>query len=112
MICDVYFLRREGVALPKDRLLGMRGQLQVEPGRIQDAKGLRKSMTAKVLLHEPNYPGQAAAKLYGVTLTRLDARGFVLTGMELKMVGMGAKTFPQAWFCRPVSVAAPSPGEA
>lgn len=108
MIADVYLLRREGVKLPKDRLVGIRGLLRIERGRVGGAGEDRLSMTASVHTMWPQpFPGHAAAKLYGAIVTRLDERGFVIVGNEVVMNGLGADTYPQAWACVPVTDSMP-----
>lgn len=114
MLYDVYRLRLEGRKLPVDRLVGMRGRLRVERGRVEgDDGGARSTVTATLHIRWPQpFPGHAAATLHRARLTVLDERGFVLTGREVVMSGLGAATYAQAWFCRPVVASwLPDPGQ-
>lgn len=60
----------------------------------------------------PPYPGACITRLYSVRLTRMDHRGFVLTGTELGDYSEQYPRWPQAWFCVPVRSAAVDPAAA
>lgn len=114
MLYDVFPLRLHGIKLPADKLVAVRGRLRASRGQvIGGAEGPRWAVTASVHTRWPQpYPGHAEATLYEACLSRLDERGFVLTGREVVMSGLGADIYAQAWFCRPVLASwLPDPGQ-
>jgi hypothetical protein len=107
---DVYPLRHNGEKLPTDKLVGVRGHLHLEACTVSGEAGrpARRSYSAHLTDGRPApYPGASMRCLYGVTLTRMDSRGFVLTGTELASYQERYREDPQAWFCVPVSAGAP-----
>lgn len=112
VLVDVYPLRERGAKLPKDRLIGRRGHLRLDGCLVPDesGNGWRRSFTASLTDGKPPpFPGAAMMHLMSVTLTRLDGRGFVLTGRELGSYREQYEARPQAWFCVPVNGEAGSP---
>lgn len=108
---DVYLLRHRGAKLSKDRLTGFRGHLRLSGCIVSGEAGRpsHRSYTASLTDGTPpHYPGAAIMHLHGAVLTRLDARGFVLTGEEIAPYQERHQAYPQAWFCVPVAPAAPT----
>lgn len=100
MFCDVYFLRRRGEKLPPDRLPGMRGHVRLDGCMTPEGR----SYTALLTDGRPSpYPGACITRLLSARLTRMDHRGFILTGIELGDYSEQYPSWPQAWFCVPVS---------
>jgi hypothetical protein len=116
VFCEVFALRRAGTKLRSEQLVGIRGRLVIERGGMvvgqRDVEPYRAVTATVHVKWPPSYPGHSAATLHQVRILRLDDRGFVLAGTEVVQDGLGAHTYPQAWFCRPASPAEqPEPRE-
>lgn len=86
-------------------MTGVRGHLRLSGCIVSGDAGRpsHRSYTASLTDGKPPpYPGAAIMHLHGAVLTRLDARGFVLTGEEIAPYRERHQAYPQASFCVPV----------